>query len=125
MILRFSLRAFLIFCSIFAIEIIIALFIRDTFIRPFLGDVLVVILIFYFFRSFCDCSPIKLAVGVFLFSNVIETSQYLDLVNILGIDEYEIAHIILGSTFDWLDILAYLLGTTGVYFFEKRNRHIN
>ena len=123
--LRFSLRAFLIFCSIFAIEIIIALFIRDTFIRPFLGDVLVVILIFYFFRSFCDCSPIKLAVGVFLFSIVIETSQYFDLVNILGIDDYEIAHIILGSTFDWLDILAYLLGTTGAYFFEKRNRHIN
>ena len=123
--LRFSLRAFLIFCSIFAIEIIIALFIRDTFIRPFLGDVLVVIMIFYFFRSFCECSIFKLAVGVLLFSILIEISQYLDLVDILGIDDYEIAHIILGSTFDWLDILAYLLGTTGVYFFEKRNRHIN
>ena len=67
----------------------------------------------------------KLAVGVLLFSILIEISQYLDLVNILGIEEYEIAHIILGSTFDWLDILTYLLGTTGAYFFEKRNRHIN
>lgn len=119
MTLRFSLPAFLIFCSIFAIEIIIALFVRDTFIRPFVGDVLVVILIFYFIRSFCKCSTIKLAVGVLLFSIVIETSQYFDLVNILGIDDYEIAHIILGSTFDWMDILAYLLGTAGAYFFEK------
>ena len=38
------------FCVIFAIEVCIALFVRDSFIRPYGGDLLVTVLICCFLR---------------------------------------------------------------------------
>ena len=39
---RFS--YFLIFCSLMAVEVCIALFVHDSFIRPYVGDMLVTLL---------------------------------------------------------------------------------
>ena len=49
--LRFNGVAFIIFVALFIVEVVIAVFVNDQFIRPILGDVLVVILIFFFLRS--------------------------------------------------------------------------
>ena len=40
------------FIGLFIVETLIALFVRDAFIRPYMGDVLVVILIYCFVRIF-------------------------------------------------------------------------
>lgn len=40
------------FIGLFIVETLIALFLRDAFIRPYMGDVLVVILIYCFVRIF-------------------------------------------------------------------------
>ncbi|MCW5910752.1 MAG: DUF2809 domain-containing protein [Cyclobacteriaceae bacterium] len=40
--------------AIFIAEVLIALFVHDSFIRPYVGDVLVVILIYCFVKSFID-----------------------------------------------------------------------
>ena len=40
---RFS--YFLIFCSLMAVEVCIALFVHDSFIRPYVGDMLVTLLL--------------------------------------------------------------------------------
>lgn len=92
------------------IEICIALFVRDTFIRPFMGDLLVVVLLYYGFRTISKASGFRIALGVLLFAFSVEFLQYFKIVSLLGWEDISLARIIIGSTFDWLDLLAYLLG---------------
>ena len=40
---------------IFCIEALIALYVRDNFIRPYVGDILVVVLVYSFVRMFHPC----------------------------------------------------------------------
>ena len=49
---RFHLKYFLIFISIFIVEVSIALFIKDNFIRPYFGDFLVIFLVYYFYEFY-------------------------------------------------------------------------
>jgi len=104
---------------LFIIEVFIALYVRDGFIRPYAGDFLVVILIYCFIRSFLNIPVISLAIGVLLFSFLIETLQYLDLVGMLGLEKNKLAKIVLGSSFEWIDMLAYTLGILTVVGIEK------
>ncbi|MGS0674503.1 ribosomal maturation YjgA family protein [Shewanella sp. 125m-1] len=90
--------------------IFIALFINDGFIRPFIGDLLVVIWMFLLLASFINLSPIKLSVSVLILAYSIEIAQYFKLVNLLGLQNNSFARTVIGSTFDWLDFLAYSLG---------------
>ncbi|MGS0690769.1 ribosomal maturation YjgA family protein [Shewanella sp. 0m-4] len=90
--------------------IFIALFVNDGFIRPFIGDLLVVIWMFLLLASFINLSPIKLSVSVLILAYSIEIAQYFKLVNLLGLQNNSFARTVIGSTFDWLDFLAYSLG---------------
>jgi len=101
---------FLFFIGIFTIEVLIALFVRDRFIRPFFGDALVVCLIYFFLASFIRAPFTKLLFGVLLFAFGVEFSQYFGLAEWIGCQHDSICQIILGATFDWLDLLAYLMG---------------
>ena len=65
---KFNLKYFLIFISIFIIEVIIALFIKDNFIRPYFGDYLVIFLVYYFLLSFMNADKNKIALGVLVFA---------------------------------------------------------
>ena len=102
------------------IELIIAVYVRDQFIRPFFGDVLVVMLIFSFFRIFYKGKGTSLGIGVLVFAFTIEILQYFQLVEILGIQDNKIAATILGATFDWLDLLAYVVGVCISIFLDKK-----
>ena len=95
---------------LFLIELFIAVFIRDKFIRPFLGDVLVVMLLFSFTRIFYQGALKKIIIGVLFFSFLIEILQFFQFAEVIGFENNKIAKIILGSTFDWLDLLAYIIG---------------
>ncbi|MGS0730155.1 ribosomal maturation YjgA family protein, partial [Shewanella sp. 0m-11] len=83
---------------------------NDGFIRPFIGDLLVVIWMFLLLASFINLSPIKLSVSVLILAYSIEIAQYFKLVNLLGLQNNSFARTVIGSTFDWLDFLAYSLG---------------
>ena len=50
--MTFRSRSFLIFLSLFTVELLIARYVTQPFIRYWLGDFLVVVLIYYFFKSF-------------------------------------------------------------------------
>ena len=64
------------FIGLFIVETLIALFVRDAFIRPYMGDVLVVILIYCFARIFIT-EPLRgLPLWIFLFACCIEAFQY-------------------------------------------------
>ena len=107
---------------LFLIEVYIAIFIDDQLIRPFIGDVLVVILIYCFVRSFWKIHAKVVAIAVFGFACAIEGLQYLNLVDRLGLSQNKLVATILGTTFDWKDIFAYALGTVIILVWESRKR---
>lgn len=95
---------------LFLIEVLIAIFLKTGFIRHTVGDFLVVILIYCFFKSFFNINSTKLAIAVFLFALCIELLQLLNILSLLGLENNKIAILLLGSTFHFSDLAAYFLG---------------
>lgn len=117
--LHFNPSYFLTFLLLFFTEILIALYVHDEFIRPYLGDFLVVILIYCFVRAFINTSVLAAAIGVLLFSYMIEILQYFQIMEVLGLQHIKLARIIIDTDFSWLDMLAYTLGITFMILAEK------
>ena len=95
------------FCLILLLEVLIALFVEDNFIRPYGGDILVTVLICCFARIFFPTGVRLLAVWVFLLAAAVEVGQYFNFVAVLGLGESRLFRILLGSTFSWADLLCY------------------
>lgn len=108
--------------GLFLVEVLIALFVHDGIIRPLVGDVLVVILIYCFIRAFWRIKVNVTIAGVFLFACVVEGLQFIHIVDRLGLSQNKVASIIIGTAFDWKDIVAYAIGCAIVYYVENR-RH--
>ena len=104
---------------IFIIEVLIALFVRDRFIRPYLGDVLVVILVYCFVKSFLPLPAFPVAIFVMAFSFTIEFLQYIHIVEKLGLKKSALAKTVIGTSFAWNDILAYIAGIVIILLVEK------
>jgi len=88
----------------------IALFVHDTLIRPYIGDLLVVILIYCFLKSFLNTSSLWLATGVLLFACCIELLQSLAIIDVLGLRSCKLARVVIGTSFSWEDLFAYVAG---------------
>ena len=108
----------LIFIVTFIIEVIIAKYVHDKIIRPYIGDVLVVICLYTFAKSiFLD--KIKwLSLYVLIFAVIVEILQYFNYAQILFGDN-KIAKTLLGSSFDVKDILCYVAGYLIIILIEK------
>lgn len=119
--LRFDLKSFLLFLLIFVIEVLIALYVNDSIIRPYGGDLLVVVLIYYFVKSFVQIKPLYLSVGVLLFAYAVEIGQYFNLVEVLGLQDHTIMRIVIGSSFSWGDMIAYTLGAIVCYLVDRKD----
>lgn len=115
---RFDLKSFIIFCIIFLIEVLIAKFVDDSIIRPYVGDILVVILIYCFIKAFIQTKSIYIVVSTVLFAYLVEIGQYFHIADLLGV-ENKILQIMIGSSFSWGDILCYTIGGTACYLFYK------
>jgi hypothetical protein len=108
------------FLAVLAIEVFIALVVHDRVVRPFVGDVLVVILIYCFVRSFIASPVVPTIAGVFAFACAIEVSQAFDLAKRLQVDHIPALRVALGTHFDPLDFVAYALGSVAVWLAERR-----
>ncbi len=108
---KFRIKYFIVFIILLVTEICIALFAHDDFVRPYMGDFLVVILIYCFIQSFFKLPYLPTAIAVLLFSYIIEVLQYFNIIKILGLQHSIIASTIIGTSFAWQDILAYTAGT--------------
>ncbi|MEO6733513.1 MAG: DUF2809 domain-containing protein [Ferruginibacter sp.] len=117
--LKFNRSYFALAVLIFVFEILIAKFAHDKIIRPYIGDLLVVILIYCFVKAFITTSVMLTAISVLLFSYAVEISQYFHVVNMLGLQHSKIAAIIMGTSFEWIDLVAYTIGIAFVLFAEK------
>lgn len=116
--LRFNKSSFFVFSLLFIVEIFIALYIHDSVIRPYFGDALVVILIYYFIKTFFRIQAKVNIIAVTSFAFVIEISQYFKLIYWLGLEHNKGWRIILGTSFNWLDFVSYLFGAFILYIIE-------
>jgi len=122
---RFQKTYFLLALLLFVVEVLIAAFAHDRFIRPIVGDFLVVIFLYCLVQSFFKTLYLKVALAVLLFSYLVEVSQYFHLINYLGLERSRLAHLVLGSGFEWVDLLAYTLGILLVIGIEKWRQATN
>ncbi|MFC4686105.1 DUF2809 domain-containing protein [Epilithonimonas pallida] len=117
---KFDYKNLLIAIVIFFIEVLIATKLKECFfVRAYLGDVFVVILMYYFIKAFFDFDSTKLIVGIFIFSCLIELAQYFHFGEILGFKNNRIMMIVLGNSFSWLDILCYFAGCVILFLITK------
>jgi len=118
--LTFNLRFFLLSILFFVTEVLIALYVKDNFVRPYVGDYLVVMLIYCAVRTFIKANPVKVAIAVLLFAYMIELLQYFRIVDRLGLSGNQVAKTVIGYGFEWWDMLAYTLGVLTIVLMEKR-----
>ena len=111
----------LIVILVFIAEILVATtFAHIPFIRSFMSDFLVAILLYHFVKVFMAVSPGRLAVAVFVFSCGVEISQYFHLADALGLPRGSLLSILLGNNFSWGDIAMYGMGCLTSYVMDSR-----
>ena len=96
------------FALLLTVEILIALFVRDDFIRPYLGDVLAVITVYCGGRVIFPQRIKWLSAAVMALALCVELLQLTDLAALFG--EGSFMAVLLGATFDVHDLLCYGAG---------------
>ena len=111
-----------IFTLLLVTEVAIALFHFHKFIRGFVGDVLVVPLLFYFLRFFTKWKTFYLAGAVLALAIIIELLQGIKAFKNIQLNSIFL-QTVLGTTFDYKDIIAYCIGFLLLLGLEKFTSH--
>lgn len=107
------------------VEVLIALRVHDEFVRPYIGDVLVVIVIYTFIRIFVPERYRLLPLYIFIFAVIVEGLQRLHIVDVLGLSDNRFFSVLIGGTFDVRDIVCYGVGCALLGLFEfVRYNHV-
>ncbi len=103
-------------------EILIALFVRDAIVRPYVGDALAVVLVYAGLRTITRLGVLPTTLLALLTAVVIEFGQYVRLLDHIGLSDNRWARIILGSGFDPRDFAAYAAGALTILLAERYRR---
>jgi len=114
-----------IFCGLLAVEVCIALFVHDAFVRPYVGDMLVTLLLCCMCRVILPDKIRLLPVFVFLFAACVEIGQYFDVVALMGLTDNRFLSIALGRTFSWMDLVCYAIGCVAAFGLDEVIRRSN
>ena len=117
--IKLNYRNLIIFLLLFCIEVTIALYIEQGFLRVVFGNFLVVIMLYFFIRSFIQLKSIYIAIIVLIVAYTIEFLQFIDILNIINYKKNDLVNTILGTTFNIKDIIAYTLGIATVFLIEN------
>ena len=119
--MKFNSKYFFAALIIFLIEVAIATVFKSVpFVRAYLGDILVVILIYCFIRAFFRIKNTKkLLIGIFCFAVFVEILQYFKLATFFGFGKGTLGYILLGNYFSFEDILCYATGCFLALVFDK------
>ncbi len=119
MTLRFNPRALAAALLFFLLLVLLAtLGSRTGWLRSFFGDVLAVVWIYYVFKTVLAARPLTLALAAFGVGCALEMAQYLARLWHLRIAN-PVLRIVVGSTPDWMDVLAYGIGFVAVLLIES------
>ena len=92
------------------IEVLIALYVHDSIIRPYVGDILVVVVIYTFVRIFIPERVALLPVYIFVFAAGVELLQLINIVDVLGVRDSSFFSVLIGTVFDIKHVICYALG---------------
>jgi hypothetical protein len=109
---------------LFLLEVFIASFMHDKFIRPYAGDFLATIFLYCLARGVLAAPPQQVALGTLFTAYLLEALQYVHLLQWLGWQHWHLARVVLGSQFEWADLLAYTLGTGLIMSLEELGRSV-
>ena len=100
------------FLLLVALEVCIGVFYFNFFIRAYIGDVIIVWVLYCLFRSFVPkrFSSYGIAIGILIFSFAVEFLQKAHIADILGI-ENKLLRIIIGTSYAAEDLWCYVAGT--------------
>ncbi|MBQ8121383.1 MAG: DUF2809 domain-containing protein [Ruminococcus sp.] len=98
-----------VFAVLFAVEIIIGLYVHDQFVRPYIGDMLVVVLLWALVRMIIPFRAVWLSGAIYVFAVLVELSQMIPLVDFLEI-ENRLIRVLMGTSFAVGDLFAYAAG---------------
>ncbi len=107
---------------ILSIEVLIALYVNDKFVRPFLGDTLAVILVYCFIKIIIRERVLMVAALSLCIAFLIEILQATNFIECIGLEDIKLARIVLGTSFSWGDILAYIAGAVLIIIFDRKRR---
>ncbi len=119
--IKLSPKYFLLSILFLFIEILIAIYIHDSLVRPYVGDIIVILLIYSIYRSFFSVNIKWVPICIFIFATAVELMQLVNIVSLLGLEDNRIARVVLGTTFDLKDIACYFVGTLLVIAWKKIN----
>ncbi len=108
-----------IFCFMLCV-FIVKLFSNIPFVRGFIGDIVVISLIYFLLKGFYDFHERKLTCFILIIAFTTEFLQFLKLTTYLGLENNKVAQLVLGSVFDPYDLLAYTIGAIFTYFIDTR-----
>lgn len=109
---------FLLSLLFFLIEIAIAKYVTGW-IRSYLGDVLVIMLIYSAVMTIIKLNKKVVVLLTLILAFAIEFSQYFKLAELLGFEKGSIAYIVLGNTFSVEDLICYLVGGFVILIIES------
>lgn len=96
--------------------LIVKFFPNTQIIRGFVGDILIVLFMYFMLSVLTNIKPLRLMVFILVFAFVIEFLQAFKLIDLLKLEDNIVAQWVLGSVFDPLDFMAYAMGTFSAYF---------
>jgi hypothetical protein len=102
------------------VEVGIAVFVHDRIVRPYVGDALVVVLVYLVLRAGTRLRVGPAVGAAFAIACAVEVSQYFHLVDRLGLGRNAFARALLGTHFDPPDFLAYAVGAVATLLVERR-----
>ncbi|WP_031238085.1 ribosomal maturation YjgA family protein [Asticcacaulis sp. AC466] len=108
--------------AVFLIEVLIAVFVHDGLVRPYIGDSLVVALIYLTVRAITPMPVIPAVALTLIIAVAVEIGQFYNLVGMLGLDDNALARVVLGTGFDPKDFVAYGAGGLGVVIAESARK---
>lgn len=102
------------FIFLTTVEVLIALFVDDSFVRPYLGDIIVVWVVYCFAQLLLGgkFSSYAVSAGVFVFAVFTEIMQGINIVKLLGLENSPFFQTLIGTHFDLKDIVCYAAGTS-------------
>ncbi len=118
--MKLNINYFIATSVLLLIEISIALFLDEGFIRFTVGDYLASILLYCIIKSFFKLKPLIIVLITLFISYGIEWLQYINILQLLNIENNTLIKTVLGTSFSVGDLIAYTLGCITIYIIDLK-----
>ncbi len=104
----------------FLFEVAIALgFLGGATIRGSVGDILVVVMVYFLIRPLFSTTPIISGAIALITGFAVEFLQYIHILEMIGVARENILYSVLGNTFSAADLVMYSLGGVIAYSIDR------